>query len=85
VKVSFHIPQNKFLQPVFKSEVKQDSIKCNADKTTAMPPWSSGACRFNDKAEKIGAYGLQKEIGLKGIDHRHQCTTFRCLKVYQKF
>ena len=74
MKVNFHIPQNECLQPVFKIEVKQDSIKCNADKSNcdATLVMASGARRFNDKAEKIGAYGLQQEIGLKGIDHQHR-------------
>ncbi|OTG78154.1 hypothetical protein B9T23_02865 [Acinetobacter terrae] len=74
MKVNFHIPKNECLQPVFKIEVKQDSIKCNADKSNcdATLVMASGARRFNDKAEKIGAYGLQQEIGLKGIDHQHR-------------
>ncbi len=60
-------------------------MQCRQNNCEATLVKASGARRFNDRAEKIGAYGLQQEIGLKGIDHRHKCTTFRCLKVYQKF
>ena len=74
MKVNFHIPTDECLQPVLKLEVKQDSIRCNADKSNcdATLVMSSGARRFNQKAEKIGAYGLQQEIGLKGIDYQHR-------------
>ena len=74
MKVNFHIPTDECLQPVLKIEVKQDSIKCNADKTNcdATLVMASGARIFNQKSEKIGAYGLQQEIELKGIDHQHR-------------
>jgi len=74
MKVNFHIPTDECLQPVLKLEVKQDSIRCNADKSNcdATLVIASGARRFNQKAEKIGAYGLQQEIGLKGIEYQHR-------------
>ncbi|WP_235942330.1 hypothetical protein [Acinetobacter terrae] len=72
--LKFYLPRDECLQPVFKIQVKENSIKCNADKSNcdATLVMGSGARRFNDKAEKIGAYGLQQEIGLKGIDHHHR-------------
>ena len=74
MKANFYIPTNECLQPVLKIEVKQDSIKCNADKSNcdATLVMASGARIFNQKSEKIGAYGLQQEIELKGIDHQHR-------------
>lgn len=74
MKVNFYIPKDECLQPVLKIEVKQDSIKCNADKSNceATVIMASGARIFNQKSEKIGAYGLQQEITLKGIDHQHR-------------
>ena len=74
MKVNFYIPRDKCLQPVLKIEVKQDSIKCNADKSNcdATLVMASGARIFNQKSEKIGAYGLQQEIALKGIDYQHR-------------
>ncbi len=74
MKVNFHIPTDECLQPVLKLEVKQDSTRCNTDKSNcdATLVMASGARRFNQKAEKIGAYGLQQEIGLKGIDYQHR-------------
>jgi len=74
MKVNFQMPRDECLQPVLKIEVKQDSIRCNADKTNcdATLVMASGARIFNQKSEKIGAYGLQQEIELKGIDHQHR-------------
>lgn len=74
MKANFYIPTDKCLQPVLKIEVKQDSIKCNADKSNcdATLVMASGARIFNQKSEKIGAYGLQQEIALKGIDYQHR-------------
>lgn len=74
MKVNFYIPKDECLQPVLKIEEKQDSIKCNADKSNcdATLVMASGARIFNQKSEKIGAYGLQQEIRLKGIDHQHR-------------
>ena len=71
---NFYLPKDECLQPVLKIEIKQDSIKCNTDKSNceAMLIMASGARRFNKKAEKIGAYGLQQEIQLKGIDYQHR-------------
>lgn len=74
--VNFYLPKDECLQPVFKIEVKEDSVKCNSDKSNcdATLVMTSGVRRFNQKAEKIGAYGLQQEIQLKGIvqQHRHE-------------
>lgn len=74
MKANFYIPTDKCLQPVLKIEVKQDSIKCNADKSNcdATLVMASGARIFNQKSEKIGAYGLQQEIALKSIDYQHR-------------
>ena len=74
MKANFYIPTDECLQPVLKIEVKQDSIKCNADKSNcdATLVMASGVRIFNQKSEKIGAYGLQQEITLKGIDHQHR-------------
>ncbi|OTG76111.1 hypothetical protein B9T26_03170 [Acinetobacter sp. ANC 4169] len=71
---NFYVPKDECLQPVFKIEVKENSVKCNADKSNcdATLIMASGARRFNAKAEKVGAYGLQQEIGLKGIAHLHR-------------
>ncbi|CAB1208546.1 hypothetical protein SFB21_0480 [Acinetobacter bouvetii] len=72
--LNFYIPKDECLQPVFKIDVNKDSVKCNADKSNcdATLVMASGARRFNQKAEKIGAYGLQQEIQLKGIVHQHR-------------
>ena len=72
--INFYIPKNECLQPVLKIEVKPDSMKCNADNShcDATLVMASGARLFNQKSEKIGAYGLQQEIALKGIDYQHR-------------
>lgn len=74
MKVNFYIPTEACLQPVLKIEVKPDSINCNTDKSNcdATLVMASGARIFNQKSEKIGAYGLQQEITLKGIDYQHR-------------
>ncbi|HCN16592.1 MULTISPECIES: hypothetical protein [Psychrobacter] len=74
MKVNFFVPKDECLQPVLKVEVKQDSITCNADKSNcdATLVMASGARIFNQKSEKIGAYGLQQEIELEGIDHQYR-------------
>ncbi len=74
MNVNFYIPKDECLQPVLKIEVKPESIKCNADKSNcdATLVMASGARRFNPKAEKIGSYGLQQEIELRGIDSQHR-------------
>ncbi|MGA4440819.1 hypothetical protein [Psychrobacter pocilloporae] len=74
MKVNFFVPKDECLQPVLKVEVKQDSVTCNADKSNcdATLVMASGARIFNQKSEKIGAYGLQQEIELEGIDHQHR-------------
>jgi len=88
MKVNFYIPTDECLQPVLKIEVKQDSIKCNADKSNcdATLVMASGARRFNQKAEKVGAYGLQQEIKLKGIDdqHRHEMYNIQMFEALPK-
>ncbi|MDD2945810.1 MAG: hypothetical protein PHG15_08505 [Acinetobacter sp.] len=72
--VNFYLPKDECLQPVFKIEVKENSVKCNSDQSScdATLVMTSGARRFNQNAEKIGAYGLQQEIQLKGIVHQHR-------------
>lgn len=72
--LKLHLPNDECLQPVFKIQVKDNSVKCNADQSScnATLVMGSGARRFNQKSERIGAYGLQQEIELKGIDHQHQ-------------
>ncbi|WP_291355391.1 MULTISPECIES: hypothetical protein [unclassified Acinetobacter] len=72
--VNFFLPKDECLQPVFKIEVKESSVKCNSDQSScdATLVMTSGARRFNQNAEKIGAYGLQQEIQLKGIVHQHR-------------
>ena len=74
MNANFYIPKNECLQPVLKIEVKPDSMKCNADNShcDATLVMASGARLFNQKSEKIGAYGLQQEIALKGIDYQHR-------------
>jgi len=74
MKVNFYIPKNECLQPVLKIEVEQESVKCNADKSNcdATLVMASGARIFDQNSEKIGAFGLQQEIGLKGIDYQHR-------------
>ncbi len=72
--VNFYLPKDECLQPVFKIEVKENSVKCNSDQSScdATLVMTSGARRFNQNAEKIGAYGFQQEIQLKGIVHQHR-------------
>ena len=72
--LKLYVPKEECLQPAFKIEVKADSIKCNADKTNcdATLVMMGGVRRFNKTLERIGAYGLQQEIQLKGIDQNHR-------------
>ncbi len=72
--LNFYLPKDECLQPVFKITVKEDSVKCNSDKSNcdATLVMTSGARRFNQNAEKIGAYGVQQEVQLKGIVHQHR-------------
>ena len=76
--LKFHIPKDECLQPVFKIQIKENSAKCNADQSncTATLVMTSGARKFNSKAERIGAYGLQQEIELKGIDQQHRYSMY---------
>ncbi|MGM8897344.1 MULTISPECIES: hypothetical protein [unclassified Psychrobacter] len=74
MKVNFYTPTDECLQPVLKIELKTDSVQCNADKSNceATLVMASGTRIFNQRSEKIGAYGLQQEVRLKGIDHQHR-------------
>lgn len=74
MQLKLYVPKEECLQPAFKIQVKEDTIKCNADKSNcdAILVLAGGARRFNQKSERVGAYGLQQEIHLKGIDHNHR-------------
>jgi len=74
MKLKLYVPKEECLQPAFRIQVKEETIKCNADKTNcdATLVLAGGARRFNQKLERVGAYGLQQEINLKGIDHNHR-------------
>lgn len=74
MQLKLYVPKEECLQAAFKIQVKEDTIKCNADKSNcdAILVLAGGARRFNQKSERVGAYGLQQEIHLKGIDHNHR-------------
>lgn len=74
MNLKLYVPKEECLQPAFKIQVKEESVKCNADKTScdATLVLAGGARRFNQKLERVGAYGLQQDIHLKGIDHENR-------------
>lgn len=74
--LKLYVPKDECLQPAFRIQVEEKTIKCNEDKSScdATLVLAGGARRFNQKLEKVGAVGLQQEINLKGIDqnYRHE-------------
>lgn len=86
--LKLYVPKDECLQPAFKIQVQEDSIKCNADKSScdATLVLAGGARRFNAKQERVGAVGLQQEVSLKGIDitHRHQMYNIQIFKALPK-
>lgn len=74
VQLKLYVPKEECLQPAFRIQVQNDSIKCNTDKTNcdATLVLAGGARRFNTQLERLGAFGLQQEINLKGIDHSYR-------------
>src|SRR5690606_19762225 len=88
LKLDLYVPKDECLQPAFKIQVKEDSIKCNVDKSScdATLVLAGGARRFNAKQERVGAVGLQQEVNLKGIDitHRHEMYNIQMFKALPK-
>lgn len=86
--LKLYVPKDECLQPAFKIQVQEDSIKCNADKSScdATLVLAGGARRFNAKQERVGAVGLQQEVSLKGIDitHRHEMYNIQMFKALPK-
>lgn len=86
--LKLYVPKDECLQPAFKIQVQEDSIKCNADKSScdATLVLVGGARRFNAKQERVGAVGLQQEVSLKGIDitHRHEMYNIQMFKALPK-
>ncbi len=72
--LKLYVPQDECLQPAFKIQVKEETIKCNTDKSDcdATIVLAGGVRRFNQKLERVGAVGLQQDINLRGINYSHR-------------
>ena len=86
--LKLYVPKEECLQPAFKIQVQEDSIKCNTDQSIcdATLVLAGGARRFNEKQERVGAVGLQQEVNLKGINtaHRHAMYNIQMFKALPK-